>query len=121
MPAGLVCRNLVIEAELRDVGTIEVRRSVTGRQAARIVAVVEESKTARGIERVRPGVGELIIEPVPGLLMQGDEQGVVVRPAHRGPLDRVRAIADIRYPEIGVSSSVGLIRLGEKRPGFFLP
>src|ERR1700727_2628075 len=117
---SLICGNLVVEAELGDVGAVEVRGSITGREVIGIISVVEETKTARGIERMGPGVGELVVESVPVHLMQRDEQSIVMRPAESGPCHRIGAVAYERYAEIGVSTGIGVVRFGQQRWWFLL-
>ena len=85
--AAAVLGDLVVEAEAGDVGAVVVRRGVAGGEIARVVSVVEEAKAARGIQRVRPGVGELIFQSMAGLLVDRDQERVVVRPAGSSPLD----------------------------------
>src|ERR1700733_6741257 len=109
MTVSLICGNLVVEAELGDVSAVEVRGGIPRREIVGIISVVEQTETARGVERMGPGVGELVVESVPVHLMQRDEQSVIMRPAERGPCHRIGSVAYERYAEIGVSTGIGVV------------
>src|SRR5580698_1056279 len=120
VPAGRIRGNLVVEAELGNVGAVKVRGGITGRQIIGIITVVEEANSTRSIQRMRPGVGELVVESVPVLLMQRDQQSIVMRPADSGPRYRIGAVANVRYAEVGVSTGIGVVRLAQQCRWFFL-
>src|ERR1700758_5378839 len=100
MVVRLVSGNLVIEAEFGHMGAVEVRRGITGRESLWIVPIVEEAEAARCVERMGPRVGKLIVESMPSLLVQGDEQSVIVRPADGRPRYGIGAVANIGCAEI---------------------
>src|ERR1700739_35388 len=95
-------------------GAVYVRGGITGGEILRVVSVGKETEAAGGVERVRPRVGKLVVESVPGLLGYCDEQRIVVRPAEGRPQHRVGAVSDVRRTQIGIATGVGVVGFREQ-------
>ena len=97
-------RKLVQVADIKDVRTVEIRGPIGGPQVQRIVAIKKESEPAALVERMGPGVGTVDLQAVAQPLVGAELQRVVIRDPLRLVVNRVRAVANIGYTQVGVSA-----------------
>ncbi len=87
-------------------GAVEVGRTVRATQVERVVAVVEQTKSALFIERVRPGVGHAKLEAVAHALVHVDLQSVIGIDASSLVGDRFSRVSNIRNAKVDVAAFI---------------
>src|SRR5208337_2876535 len=97
---------LVAEVKIENVGAIEVRCSIGIPQVERIVPVIEQSKPALFVRRVRPRIGEANLQTVTQAFLDVRLQRVVHRNARGFVAQRLRRIADVGNAHIDVAAFI---------------